>query len=138
MLILCKVLSNDAIYSEEPAAISSTEAEYTGKDVILTGNVIVEQNLGKIRANRLVISPSSDSEKKIKFGFLQIDGDVIIEYARGGILHCQQAQIDYSALRAVFLGNLSEPDVVFIDKGRWDERKKITPFSMKVLASKRI
>jgi lipopolysaccharide export system protein LptA len=120
--------ANEIPGEAESMTIASEEAEYSGKDIILTGNVIIERELGKIRGDRLRISPSPGDKDVMKFALLKMDGDIVIELKKGGLLHCQKAEIDYLNFHAIFLGTDEQPDVVFTDIKKTGE---VAPFIVK-------
>lgn len=116
-LILCTATAGKAeiAVQDEPLVINSGEAEYNGKEISLTGNVVIQHSLGKIAAQHLTILPSED--KKMRFAFIKMDEDIRIDLQGGGQLNCQQAEIDYQHLKGVFQGNAQAPDVVYIEMG---------------------
>lgn len=104
---------DDSSNLEEPMVINSGEAEYNGQEISLIGNVNIDHGLGKISAHRLKLAPSSD--KKMKFGLLTMQEDVVIDLEGGGQLSCQKANIDYQNLCGTFLGDSQRPDVIYRD-----------------------
>lgn len=100
---------------DEPMVVNSGDAEYNGETILLSGKVAIQHGLGKIASTRLMISPSMDQGKKMKFSFFNIEDDVVIELRGGGKLHCQQAYIDYPNLTGTFSGNEKQLDVTYTD-----------------------
>lgn len=112
---------NPLLQKEDSMVVNSGEAEYDGKEIILTGQVVVQHSLGQISTRRLSVRPSSNKGKKNKFGFLNIHDDVQIEFKEGGMLYCQQAEVDYAKMQGLFLGNATWPDVVYVNTGEGKE-----------------
>jgi lipopolysaccharide export system protein LptA len=108
---------NALLQKENAMIVNSGEAQYNGREIILTGQVIVQHDLGQISARCLSVQPSSNKDKKSKFGFLKINDNVQIELAEGGMLYCQQAEVDYANMQGFFLGNAEWPDVTYLNTG---------------------
>lgn len=107
---------------EDSMVVDSGEAQYDGKEIILTGQVSVQHSLGQISACRLCVQPCVEKEKgKGKFGYLKISQDVQLKLPGGGELYCQLAEIDYAKMQGVFLGNAESPDVVYLNNGEKKE-----------------
>jgi hypothetical protein len=104
--------------AQEEMVIQSGEAEYNGKEIVLTGLVHIDHELGSIQAQQIRILPSLHKDQKAKFSHLQMLGDVHIRFKEGGSLKCQQADLDYAALRGVFIGNEEHPDVYYTQPAR--------------------
>lgn len=118
---------------EDSMLVSSAEAQYDGKEIILTGQVSIQHSIGQISAHRLFIRPSSETgEKKSKLSSLRMSEDVHIQLPEGGLLDCQEAEIDYSKMEGVFLGNASFPDVVYYNCTEKKEQfPKMKPLEVK-------
>lgn len=106
---------------EEAIVVNSGEAQYDGKEIVLVGQVAVQHSLGQIAAHRLSLLPSMNKGKKSKLGFLNISEDVHIDLKDGGELYCQQAEVDYAKMQAVFLGNREHPDVIYLKRAEEQE-----------------
>jgi hypothetical protein len=113
--------------------VNSGEAQYDGKEIVLVGQVVVQHGLGQISAHRLSLLPSSLQDKKSKFGFLKINDDVQLELRGGGKLYCQQAEVDYAKMQGIFLGNVDQPDVTYLNTGEGDDpsQEKRRPIEVK-------
>jgi lipopolysaccharide export system protein LptA len=124
---------NLSLPKEDSMVVNSGEAQYDGKEIVLVGEVVVQHPLGQISSHRLSVQPSIEQGKKNKFGFLRISDDVAIELKGGGQLYCQQAEIDYGKMQGIFLGNLTHPDVIYLNTGEGQENadKARLPFEIK-------
>jgi lipopolysaccharide export system protein LptA len=114
---------------DESMQIHSGEAEYNGREISLVGTVEIEHELGRIAAHRVIVS-APGKEGKAKFAHFQITDDVQIDFRGGGRLSCQHADIDYQALRGIFLGDDQHPDVVYVDAHKGKDLKA-TPFTVR-------
>lgn len=108
---------DSSLQKEDTMIVNSGEAQYDGKSIVLIGQVKVEHSLGHISANRLSVLPSIHKDKKNKFGLLKISENVQIQLKDGGMLSCQHAEVDYGQLQGIFLGNETQPDVVYMSQG---------------------
>lgn len=106
---------------DDSMVVNSGEAQYDGKEIVLVGQVVVQHGLGKISARRLALLPSADPDKKTKFALLKISDDVQLELKGGGSLFCQQAEVDYTKMQGIFLGNGESPDVTYLNTGESKE-----------------
>jgi lipopolysaccharide export system protein LptA len=106
---------------DEPLVVNSGEAQYDGKEIVLVGQVVVQHGLGQIFAHRLSLVPTSNQDKKSKFSFLKISDDVQIDLRGGGKLNCQQAEVDYTKMQGIFLGNEQNRDVIYLNTGEKEE-----------------
>ena len=102
---------------ENTIEVNSGEANYEGNEIVLFGDVSVKHSLGEILATKFSIRSCDKKDKKNKFSYLEMEGDVEIELKGGGKLTCQNAQVDYSILKGVFLGSKSFPDVIYHNLG---------------------
>lgn len=107
----------DSFHSDEAMNVTSGEVHYNGKEIILDGEVVVQHGLGQISAHHLSVIPSSSDDKKQRSAFLTISDDVQIELQGGGRLNCQRAEVDYTTLQGIFLGNAQFPDVCYANTG---------------------
>lgn len=123
------------LQKEDSMVVSSGEAQYDGKEIILVGQVVVQHGLGQISARRLSVMPSGDKEKKNKFGLLKISDQVQILLKGGGELRCQQAEVDYAKMQGIFLGDADFPDVIYFTTGeeREGSQRKKPPFELRSL-----
>lgn len=121
------------VEKDDSMIVDSGEAQYNGKEIILVGQVVVQHSLGQISARHLSVQPAINQEKKNKFGFLKISDDVHVEFKGGGTLDCQQAEIDYSKMHGIFLGNSSRPDVTYLntEEEKEENQKARIPFELK-------
>ena len=119
------ILSSFLHAHEMPMQVNSGSASYDGKKMVLTGDVVVQHSLGQISARRLSFNPQA--EKQGNQTSLEISESVEILLKGGGMLQCQQADVDYARMRGIFLGNAELPDVVYRNEGE----KKNAPIEVK-------
>lgn len=135
MFVICTSLIGqeaDSLGGDEMMNVSSGEAHYSGKEIVLVGEVVVQHGLGQISAHRLSVIPSSSGDKKSRSALMTISDDVQIELQGGGRLNCQRAEIDYTALQGVFLGSSQFPDVCYVNTGESQNCRSKAPFDLEV------
>lgn len=94
---------------EQVVEVSSGEAFFDGKEMVLLGQVDAEHGIGKVSAKKLGIVFSPEGKSYL----LNIYDDIHIVFQRGGEVFCQNAQVDYTALKSTFKGNECFPEVIF-------------------------
>ncbi len=110
--------------------INSEEASYDGHEIILTGDVTVEHDLGKIFAKHFSMAPS-ENKQKFSLSKLFMRDEVSIDFYNGGKLTCDHAEIDYANLYAIFLSSSTHPDVSFEFKQEKGKTAQQLPFLIK-------
>jgi lipopolysaccharide export system protein LptA len=113
-ILTCLWLSGKSS-AEESMKIQSGEATYNGTEISLIGNVVVEHQLGTIKARRLTVLPKTYPHKKMMFSFLKMEEDIQLDLKEGGQFRCQSGEIDEKELKGTFKGNATDPQVVYID-----------------------
>jgi lipopolysaccharide export system protein LptA len=113
---------------EQVRGIDSGTADYDGKKITLTGDVMVDHELGKIQANHVVIF-SDPLEKKIRFAFLKMKENIKISLKDGGELTCANADLDYGKMTGIFLGDGAQEFVIYSETSK-DRAGKATPLTV--------
>jgi hypothetical protein len=108
-------------------SVSSGEAQFNGKEAVLIGEVSIRHGLGQITAHRIAMVPLKGDEVKKRAALFKISEDVEIQLEGGGCLSCQSAEIDYTKMQGVFLGNHSHPNVVYRHFKSGDAEAAATP-----------
>lgn len=108
------LLAMPLIAYEEMMVIDSLFADYNGKKITLSGSVIVEHELGKICANKMVMTPT-ENDKKLRYATLKIKDNVILSLKDGGQLCCGIADLNYKALTGLLTGSTPEENVIYTD-----------------------
>lgn len=99
--------------AEEPIKIQSGEAVYNGHEISLTGQVTIQHELGCLSAKQLTLIPHTNKEQRHKLSQLNLQDQVIIEWAEGGCLRCERAEIDADQLIGIFIGSSEQPSVTY-------------------------
>ncbi len=99
---------------EDVVVIDSCKANYDGKQIVLSGDVVVEQKLGKIYANHIVLTPE-EGKKKLRFVHLTMDDSVKVELEGGGRFLCSHADLDYLDSTGKFTGNFEQEYVIYTE-----------------------
>lgn len=102
---------------EEVMVVDSGEAAYDGKKIILSGNVVVDHELGRMSACEVVMMPP-EGEKKLRVGSFLLNGSVRLVLKDGGQLSCSKAHIDYQGLTGKFEGDNANEYVVYMENCR--------------------
>lgn len=108
---------------EDQVLLDSLKAHYDGNEVILSGDVQVQQKLGKIFADHMVLTPEN-GQKKTRFSHLKMQDDVKIELRDGGQLLCAKAELDYLTSTGAFSGSPSQEYVIYTENCAGKEDKK--------------
>lgn len=105
LLLCCVFLSTLTTYAKEITTVESDQAHYDGKIVLLTGQVLVENSLGKIIAQTAQLKRDEHGISKIDFPFIELNENVSAQLYNGSILHCHHVSINYDSLSGIFYGN---------------------------------
>lgn len=103
-----------AANAPESGAISSSSASYDGNALILTGQVALDHGLGKMRADEAVLQ-KQESGKEFPFSTIALKKGIQIELKDHARLHCDRAELDFTALRGKLLAAGKEK-VVYTDQ----------------------
>ena len=114
---LCCCFSSLFANTDEMMVIESGMADYDGKKVTLTGNVVVDHEIGVVSANYVELTPE-DAKKKLRLAQLLMEENVKIALKDGGQLCCSQATIDYQALTGNFKGDTQQEFVIYTESCR--------------------
>lgn len=117
------------IFAEEGMLIDSAVADYDGRKITLSGDVVVEHDLGKISANFVELVPSREG-KKLRFESLTLKENILIALKDGGKLSCAYAYLDYNGLIGNFKGD-AEHEYVIYTEGYRDKDNMIIPLVVK-------
>ena len=111
--------------------IDSGEANYNGKEIVLSKDVVVEHEIGKICAHHIILTPEND-QKKIRFTHLKMSDTVKFLLKDGGQLLCEKADLDYLKLTGKFTGSLQHEYVVYTESCKVNGDKRM-PLVLKAL-----
>jgi len=118
--LLPTLLASSALLLGQPTAgpgtlsIESSELQYHQGSLSLCGQVVIEHDLGKISADRLLILPE-EGQKKMKPHDLALTDHVRIALRDGGELSCSVAYVDCQATTAIFAGDAEQEFVIYND-----------------------
>lgn len=113
-LMLSLLVLGTLVADDDMMMIDSAQADYDGRQITLSGSVIVEHDIGKITANHMVVTPEED-QKKVRLAYLKMNDDVRISLKDGAQLSCSTAELDYVGLRGRFLGGSQHEYVVYTE-----------------------
>jgi hypothetical protein len=132
LILLCASLGLSPLLhamEDEAMVIDSCSANYDGKQIVLSGDVVVEHEIGKIYASHIVLIPEN-TQKKLRFAYLKMNDDVKFQLKDGGQLHCAQADLDCLNLKGKFTGNVGQEYVVYTESCKTHDNKA-TPLVLK-------
>ena len=99
------VLSSLTLLAAAPAdkpvdtgTISSSNASYDGNALILKGQVILDHGLGKMQAEEAILQ-KQEVGKEFPFSLIHLEKDVSLKLQQNGELKCENADLDFSALK---------------------------------------
>jgi len=125
LLCLCFYPLNSLLFAlEEVMVIDSCTANYDGKQIVLSGDVVVEHEIGKIYANHIVLTPEN-AQKKLRFVYLKMNDDVKLQLKDGGQLLCSEADLDYLKLKGNFRGSSLQEYVVYTESCKVEGDKSL-------------
>lgn len=117
LTIGCLVMLSFLNAEEEIVVVDSDLADYDGKKITLSGNVVVRHEMGTIAANHMMFHQTSDTPG-LAYGKLQMDENVKISLKDGGQISCSHADLDYRQLEGLFAGSPSQDYVVYTENCR--------------------
>lgn len=109
------LMVNAFLAADNEISLDSEEAVYDGKRLLLSGHVFLEHDLGKLYADKIVMTPS-ENDKKHRFAVFDLEKDVKIVLQEGGELTGGRAHLDYTASTGRVFGDASQEFVTY--KGR--------------------
>ncbi len=101
-----------AIYAEE-TVVESNEAHYNGHMITLTGNVIVENAMGRVTAEKAVLTRDEAGSTRIDFPWIELIQAVTLTLPNGNHLNCDRVFLDYTKMTSHFTGS---PQVAYSDE----------------------
>lgn len=97
--------------------VDSGEAEYDGRSILLTGNVVVEHMMGKLSSENMQVLSENEGKKK-RFNLIKMQNNVLVELREGGQLISDLAELDYDSLTGNFFSNTCDSYVIYSDNTR--------------------
>ncbi len=102
LFVLLFVLSASLFATEMPSSLSSTQANYDGNTLVLTGHVVLDHGLGKMRAEEAHLQ-RQEPGKEFPFSFIQLKKEVLLSMQLNSQISCGSADLDFTTLKGVFL-----------------------------------
>lgn len=99
-----------ALKAEEETIVESKAAHYDGEYITLTGDVSVENVMGRLTAQKAILRRDELRKTKIDFPWIELSVDVALTLSNGGTLYCQNVSIDYTQMTCFFFGG---PNVLY-------------------------
>lgn len=110
--ISCDLKKDDGVCV---CSLTADQADYSAKQVLLMGNVIIKNDLGFIETDMLTMKPSENT-KSISFDRVDVANGVFAHINGGGELLCDCATIYPKELSGDFRGGSAQPFVSYIEK----------------------
>lgn len=104
---------NATFQEREGASVKSVDATYNGEKILLTGEVSVENTLGRVEAERAVLTRDPNKLTKIEFPWIELNQSVTFTLPDGNQLFCDRLFLDYTLKTSRFTGT---PQIRYNDK----------------------
>lgn len=102
------------IFSNELTILGSDNVDYNGETMVLSGGVDLENDFGEIKANEVILYPA-DKESKLKFGSVELVGDVQFTIKGNGTIVSDTAKMDFIKKEGAFYGKDASSYVVYTE-----------------------
>lgn len=93
--------------------VESNEAHYNGRMITLTGRVSVENAMGKVTAEKAVLTRDESGSTKIDFPWIELTCAVTLTLPDGNHLNCDHVFLDYTKMTSHFTGS---PQIAYFDE----------------------
>ncbi len=90
--------------------IESNDMRYDGNTIKLIGEVILENAMGRVEAERATLTRDESGSTRIDFPWVELTRNVIVTLPDGGRLFCESVFLDHTQMTGTFEGI---PQVVF-------------------------
>lgn len=100
---------------EEETVVESKTAHYDGEKITLTGDVSVENAMGRLTAQQAILRRDEMRRTKIDFPWIELSTDVALTLSNGSTVHCQNMSLDYTEMSCLLFGN---PQVIYKTEGK--------------------
>lgn len=107
LYFLC-LFSAFPLFAKEITTVQSESAHYDGKEITLTGQVVVENSMGKLFSETAVLKRTEQGKSKIDFSKVELCRHVTAHLFNGSLLRCDIVHLDYDSLTGVFYGSPQE------------------------------
>lgn len=84
--------------------VESKMAHYDGERITLTGDVSVENAMGRLTAQKAILRRDEARTTKIDFPWIELSCDVALTLSNGGTMQCQNMSLDYTAMTCLLSG----------------------------------
>lgn len=108
LLFLCMA----SLLVAQETVVESDEAHYNGELITLTGNVSVQNAMGRVTAKLAILKKDEEQQTKIDFPWIELQQNVCLTLPQGGILQCDSLFFDYTQMTSFFVG---APELVYTD-----------------------
>jgi lipopolysaccharide export system protein LptA len=109
-------------------SLSSTQANYDGNSLILTGHVILDHGLGKMTAEEASLQ-RQEAGKDFPFSLIQLRKDVLLALKNSAQITCGSADLDFTTLKGTLLPS-EEGKVVYSDQIKKKKGGDATPLKL--------
>ncbi|MCC5832403.1 MAG: hypothetical protein JJU12_05100 [Chlamydiales bacterium] len=98
-----------AVWANE-ITVESNEAHYNGSTITLIGEVAVENAMGRVTAEKAVLTRDEARMTKIDFPWIELSQAVTLTLPDESRLNCERVLIDYTKMTSHFIGRVSYLD----------------------------
>ena len=111
---LCLVALQAHTADAEKSSLSSTQANYDGNSLVLTGQVALDHGLGKMTAEEAFLQ-RQETDKDFPFSLIQLRKDVLLSLKSSAQITCAAADLDFTSLKGTLFSAENET-VVYSDQ----------------------
>src|SRR5579863_9410868 len=109
-------------------SLSSTQANYDGNSLILTGHVVLDHGLGKMTAEEASLQ-RQEAGKDFPFSLIQLRKDVLLALKNSAQITCGSADLDFTTLKGTLLP-AEHGKVVYSDQIKKKKGGDATPLKL--------
>lgn len=114
-------------------SLDAEEAQYDGKQLAMQGSVFLENAMGSISSEKLLIQPSLNLKEGL-FSTILLKNNVVLSLKEHGVLTCQKADFNYDTQKGHFYGSRADPFVVYRNLNQSGMQRRSAPFNLKSLS----
>ncbi len=96
---LCAVFFMGNAPQSNSGMVSSSSAAYDGNALVLSGQVVLDHGLGKMRAEQAILEKQENSGKEFPFSSILLKNNVHLELPEQAALSCESASLDFNSLK---------------------------------------
>src|ERR1700759_209510 len=88
-----------SLYATETTTVESNDAIYDGNQILLSGQVIIENMMGHVHAEQAILKRDLTGTSKNDFPWAELSEHVVAHLSDGGLFECEKVIFDYQNLK---------------------------------------